>query len=65
SSLKYHEGFLTMIMPTNDISNLMNLMFVECERDANLADAAFLAMDSTTARLKAPYNSLFGDHRSG
>ncbi|VZZ88049.1 conserved protein of unknown function [Escherichia coli] len=39
-------------------------MFVECERDAKLADAAILAMDSTTARLNAPYNSLFRDHRS-
>ncbi|MCQ7963622.1 hypothetical protein NP258_08920, partial [Salmonella enterica] len=34
-------------------------MLVKCERDAKLADTAILAMDSTTARLNAPYNSLF------
>jgi hypothetical protein len=33
-------------------------------KDAELADAAILAMDCTTARLNASYNSLFRDHRS-
>lgn len=64
SSLKQRLAFLNRLLPLNDIIKLIKLMFVECERDAKLADAAILAMDSTTARLNAPYNSLFRDHRS-
>lgn len=65
TSLKQRLAFLNRLLPLNDIIKLIKLMvFVECERDAKLADAAILAMDSTTARLNAPYNSLFRDHRS-
>jgi hypothetical protein len=38
-------------------------MLIQGKRDTELADAAILAMDSTTARLNASYNSLFRDHR--
>ncbi len=59
TSLKQRLAFLNRLLPLNDIIKLIKLMFVECERTAKLADAAILAMDSTTARLNAPYNSLF------
>jgi len=48
---------LDRLFALDDVIELVKLMLVKCERDAKLADAAILAMDSTTARLNAPYNS--------
>lgn len=63
TSFKQRLAFLNRLFLLNDIIKLIKLMFVECERDAKLADAAILAMDSTTARLNALYNLLFWDYR--
>ena len=53
---KQRLPFLNRLFTLDDIIKLIKLMFVKCERDAKLADTAILAMDSTTARLNAPYN---------
>lgn len=52
--------FLNGLFALDDIIKLIKLMLVKCERDAKLADTAILAMDSTTARLNAPYNRFSG-----
>ena len=64
TSLKQRLAFLNRLLTINYIINLIKIKFVECVPDAKLADAAILELDSTTARLNAPYNSLFRDHRS-
>jgi hypothetical protein len=56
--------FLDGLFALNDIVELIELVFIECEGDAELANTAILAMDCTSARLNASYNSLFRDHRS-
>ena len=54
---KQRLAFLDRLFTLDNIIKLIKLMLVKCERDAKLADTAILAMDSTTARLNAPYNS--------
>ena len=56
--------FLDGLFALDNIIQLIKLMLIKSERDAKLADAAILTMDSATARLNASYNSLFRDHRS-
>jgi hypothetical protein len=57
-------SFLDRLFPLDDVIQLIKLMLVQSKRDAKLANAAILAMDCTTARLNASYNSLFRDHKS-
>jgi hypothetical protein len=56
--------FLNRLLALNDVIKLIKFMLVQGKRDTELANAAILTMDSTTARLNASYNSLFRDHRS-
>ena len=64
SRLKQRLPFLNRLFALDDIVKLIEFVLIQSKRDTELADAAILAMDSTTARLNAPYNSLFRDHRS-
>jgi hypothetical protein len=56
--------FLDRLFPLDNIIQLIKLMLVQSKGDAELADAAILTMDSTTARLNASNNSLLRDHMS-
>ncbi|MNT36314.1 hypothetical protein D3C71_795240 [compost metagenome] len=64
SRLKQRLPFLNRLFALDDIIKLIEFMLIQGKRDTELANAAILAMDSTTARLNASYNSLFRDHRS-
>src|SRR5690606_32655148 len=63
SRFKQRLPFLNRLFALDDVIKLVKLMLIQGKRDTELADAAILAMDSTTARLNASYNSLFWDHR--
>ena len=63
SRFKQRLPFLNRLFALDDIIKLIEFMLIQGKRDTELADAAILAMDSTTARLNASYNSLFRDHR--
>jgi len=56
--------FLNRLLALDDIVKVIECMLIQSKRDSELADAAILAIDSSTARLNASYNSLFRDHRS-
>jgi hypothetical protein len=55
--------FLDGLFALDNIIELIKLMLIQGKRDTQLADTAILAMDGTTARLNASYNSLFRDHK--
>ncbi len=56
--------FLDRLFPLDNIIQLIKLMLVQSKGDAELANAAILTMDCTTARLNASNNSLLRDHMS-
>ena len=64
SRFKQRLPFLNRLFALDDIIKLIKFMLIQGKRDTELADAAILAMDSTTARLNASNNSLLRDHMS-
>ena len=58
SRFKQRLPFLNRLFTLDNIIKLIKLVLIQGKRNTELADAAVLTMDSTTARLNASNNSL-------